>query len=74
LPKTQFLFPIDAMAGEIQTVVPAPVDGVQGRCVLAMIPESKLVAGAQPTLFLVEGPPEQPRIAGRISCVFASAR
>jgi hypothetical protein len=63
-----------AMAGEIQTVVPAPVDGVQGRRVLAMIPESKLVAGAQPALFLVEGPPEQPRIAGRISCDFANAR
>jgi len=63
-----------AMAGEIQTVVPAPVDGARGRRVLAMIPESKLVAGAQPALFLVEGPPEQPRIAGRISCDFASAR
>jgi arylsulfatase A-like enzyme len=63
-----------AMAGEIQTVVPAPVDGVQGRRVLAMIPESKLVAGAQPTLFLVGGPPEQPRIMGRISGVSASAQ
>jgi hypothetical protein len=51
-----------AMAGEIQTVVPAPVDGVNGRRVLAMIPEATLIPGVKPMLFLVEGPPEQPRL------------
>ncbi len=51
-----------AMGGVIQTVVPAPVDGAAGRRVLAMIPESALAAGTRPRLFLVEGPPEQPRL------------
>jgi hypothetical protein len=51
-----------AMAGRIQTVVPAPVDGLAGRRVLAMIPEAALVAGSAPTLLLVEGTPEQPRL------------
>jgi hypothetical protein len=51
-----------AMAGDIQTVVPVPVDGVNGRRVLAMIPEATLIPGVEPMLFLVEGPPEQPRL------------
>jgi hypothetical protein len=51
-----------AMAGQIQTVVPAPVDGAAGRRVLAMIPEEALLPGASPTLLLVEGTPEQPRL------------
>ena len=51
-----------AMGGVIQTVVPAPVDGAAGRRVLAMIPESALAAGTRLRLFLVEGPPEQPRL------------
>jgi len=51
-----------AVAGVIQTVVPAPVDGAAGRRVLAMIPEAERAAGTRPRLFLVEGPPEQPRL------------
>jgi len=51
-----------AIAGEIQTVVPAPLDGVEGRRILAMIPEAALIPGGKPKFFLVEGPREQPRL------------
>jgi arylsulfatase A-like enzyme len=51
-----------AMAGRIQTVVPAPVDGNNGRRVLAMIPEAMTIPGVEPTLFLVEGPPERAQL------------
>jgi len=51
-----------ALAGRIQTVVPAPVEGAAGRRVLAMIPEEALAAGSTPELFLVEGTPEGPRL------------
>jgi hypothetical protein len=50
------------MAGQIQTVVPAPVDGINGRRVLAMIPEAAMTPGVEPTLFLVEGPPERAQL------------
>jgi hypothetical protein len=50
------------MAGRIQTVVPAPVDGNNGRRVLAMIPEAMTIPGVEPTLFLVEGPPERAQL------------
>jgi hypothetical protein len=50
------------MAGQIQTVVPAPVDGINGRRVLAMIPEAAMTPGVEPTLFLVEDPPERAQL------------
>ena len=50
-------------AGVVETVVPAPLDARGGRSVVAMIPErAGLAADAPLALYLVEGPPDAPRL------------